>query len=309
MKQRRVKVPLLTDLYLLLRKDTPLDGGSQEHLHSFEASIYTLILLRLRLRWNISQLSPLRSALNSRLERLDIISGDSEAIQDLTNAVKGAFDIITVGTLSLAIEANIQRLLCENLGTPLVTVITHLHVAQDLQCQGLQRQAAGISSTIERICVKFAHLLFWDGKPETVDACKQSLQDWVIDSKTRSSQQGRSKFYEERFQNRNKPSLLVSFVEVVFNRTAPSALGKDFAPNLPMDSSTMSRLVEDIRDFQAVSSLLKVIRDCTGFHDVGCNKSKLLALELTEQFLNNSGDGQSLIRIAETVERLQSGLM
>lgn len=304
-----MKVPLLNDLSQLLRKDTLSNGDSQNHLHSFEASIYTSILLRLRLQWDILQLSPLRSALNSQRERLVMISGDSTAIRGLTNAMKAAFDIITIGTLSLVIEANIQRLLCETLGTPLVSVITHLHVAQGLQCQGLRRQAAGISSTIERICVKFAHLLFWDGKPKTVHACTHSLQNWVIDSKLRSSQQGRSNFLEERFQNRNKPPLLVSFVETLFNRTAPSALEKNFAPNLPMDSSTTLRLLEDMHDFQCVSFLLAAIRDDTGFDDVGCAKNNLRASELAALFPDNPEGGQFLIRIAKTVEKLQSGLI
>jgi hypothetical protein len=309
-----MKVPLLNDLSQLLRKDTLSNGDSQNHLHSFEASIYTSILLRLRLRHDIQQLLPLRSALKSQRERLDMISGDPEAIQGLANAVEGAYDIITIGTLSLAIEANIQRLLCETLGTALVSVITHLHVAQGLQCQGLQsqglrRQAAGISSTIERICVKFAHLLFWDGKPKTVHACTHSLQNWVIDSKSRSSQQGRSNFLEERFQDRNKTSLLVSFVETLFNRTAPSALEKGPTPNLPMNSSTLSKLVEDIRDFQDVSFLLMAIRDGTGFDDVGCAENNLRASELAALFPDSHGDSQFLIRIAKTVEKLQSGLI
>ena len=149
-----------------------------------------------------------------------------------------------------------------------MTAIAHLHVAQNrrrqnLQRQDLQRQGARISSTTERICIKFARLLFWDVKPENIEACKYSLQDWVMGSGLRSLQREWSTFFEEHFRNRNKKPLLTSVVEVLFNQTAPSALEKDFAPKSLMDFCITSRIVEDIHYFECVAFLLAAVRDDT----------------------------------------------
>lgn len=304
MKQPRGSIPLLQDLLVTLGDLRSSDCLSQSDydFRSFEASTYTLLLLRLRDQWDILQLLPLKSVA-SRCERLNVISSDTQVVRSLRDVAKSAFDITTIGCLSMVIEANIQRLLCENMGTPLVAVVAHLHVTQSLESQ-----TPRMSSAIERICVKFDHLLFWDGKPETVKACKESLRNWVMDSKLRSLRKGRSNFFEGLFQSRNKTPPLVRLLEALFQRVEPSAPEKGYASRLLMGSSSISSLQEDIRDFQAVSLLLMAIEDSTGVDSVGCRESMVLAFNLGSQILEDRGGDQVLTGITKRIEKLQTDL-
>lgn len=303
MKQRRGSIPLLHDLVAKYNSLRILRGvpQSEYEFRSLEANIYTLLLLRLRKQWDISRLISLKPALIRRCERLSMLSSDTEVVQGWRDTATSALDITTIGCLSLVIEANIQRLLCENMGAPLVTVVAHLHVIQKLLSQ-----APGTSSTIDRICVKFAHLLFWDGKPKSIAACKESLQNWVMDSKLRSLQKGRSNSFETLFKSRNKLPLLASILTALFAQ--PSTSEEKVAPKFLMDSASRLRLQEDVRDYQAVSLLLEAIENIAKVESVGCHESMELAFTLGNQLLEDHECGQFLTDVVKNVEKLQTDL-
>ncbi|KAM0707274.1 hypothetical protein Q7P35_005512 [Cladosporium inversicolor] len=291
MKQRPGSIPLLHDLvakYNNLRYSRGIPQSEHE-FRSFEANIYTLLLLRLRDQWDISRLISLKSALVRRCERLSMLSSDTEVVQDLRDTATSALDITTIGCLSLVIEANIQRLLCENMGTPLVTVLAHFHVIQRLL-----GQTVGICSTMDQVCVKFAHLLFWDGEPQSIAACKESLQNWVMDSKLRSLQKGHSNFFEALFKSRNKLPPLAKILTALFVQ--------------PSTSEKKTKLQEDIHDYQAVFLLLMAIENTAKVESVGCPESMKLAFNLGNQLLEDHECGQILADIAKNVEKLQMDL-
>jgi hypothetical protein len=303
MKQRPGSIPLLHDLVakyndLRFSRDIP---QSEHEFRSFEANIYTLLLLRLRDQWDISRLISLKSALIRRCERLTLLSSDTKVVQGLRNTATSALDITTIGCLSLVIEANIQRLLCENMGTPLVTVVAHLHVIQRLLGQTL-----GICSTMDQFCVKFAHLLFWDGEPQSIAACKKSLQNWVMDSKLRSLRKGRSDFFETLFNGRNKLPLLARILTAL--SVQPPTFEKKVAPNLLVCSASKPRLQEDIGDYRAVSSLLMAIENTAKVESVGCHEGMKLAFTLGSQLLEDHECGQFLTDVAKNVEKFQIDL-
>lgn len=128
MRQPPGSVPLVHDLAVLLVTFRNASPQNDYCFKVFEASTYTLLLLRLRGQWNVSQLFTQKLALASQCQRLNLVASEPRFAQHLLDVARSASDITTIGCLSFLIEADLQRLLCDTMGAPLVRVIAHLHV-------------------------------------------------------------------------------------------------------------------------------------------------------------------------------------
>jgi hypothetical protein len=219
MLRDRGTIPLVHDVTVLLRRLITASSQIDVSAEIFEASVYVLVLLRLEDQWNKLQLSHMKSALASQCERLSKLASNIADVTKIQEVAASAFDITTIGCLSFHLEMNFQRLLCQRLGGPLITMVAHLYINQKFESP-----ASKTSLVLERVCEKFAHLLFWEKEvPKTPEKCKESIGKWILDLDERSLHPGQSKFFEKKFRKRNMPPKLVRLAEILFKSKDPAA--------------------------------------------------------------------------------------
>jgi hypothetical protein len=306
-RRNRGTIPLVHDAALLLGELGEMseasfqDGASAKR---FEASVYVLVLWRLKDRWDDKpQLFDQRSALVSRCERLSKLTSDMADVIELREVATLATDITTIGCLSMYAEANNQWLSCQALGEPLIATVAHLYIYQRIR-----KGDSKTSFVLDRICEKFAHLLFWDGVPKDRGTCKDSLENWILDSKLRSLRPRETGIIEELFQKRNTAPTVVGLAEILFGSKDLAASNHRSASGSKVVSpgpSTLLEMESDFRDFLAISMLLKVTEECTNVVSIGSKNSKVLALHLGYQMIRGNNDFDILTGIVGGLEKFQ----
>jgi hypothetical protein len=296
-RRNRGTIPLVHDAALLLGELGEMSEASFQDDASakrFEASVYVLVLWRLKDRWDDKpQLFDQRLALISRCERLSKLTSDIADVTKLREGATLAPDIITIGCLSMYAEANNQRLSCQALGEPLIATVAHLYIYQKIR-----KGDSKTSFVLDRICEKFAHLLFWDGVPKDQETCKNSLENWILDSKLRSLRPRETGIIEELFQKRNTAPTVVGLVA---SNHGSASSSKVVSPG----PSTLLEMESDFRDFLAISMLLKVTEECTNVISIGSENSKVLALHLGYQMIRGNNDFDILTGIVGGLEKFQ----
>jgi hypothetical protein len=295
----RGRIPLVHDVAVLLGEVSTASFQNDASAKIFETSVYVLVLRRLRGRWNDSQLSRQREALYDRCDRLSKITSDSATVRKLREVAASAVDIITIGCLSTYAEANFQRQLCQVLGEPLITTVAHLYINQKLD----NRPSFKTSFVLERICGEFAHLLFWHKVPKTRKDCKESIENWILDSKMRSLLPGRARFFEKRFQNRNIAPTVVGAAEILFRSKDHAASGhgsNSGSKVVSLGPSTLPKMESDFRDFFAIFRLLVAIEECTRVEDIESKQREALCLGL--QMIQGISDSDLLTKIVDGLE-------
>jgi hypothetical protein len=310
-------MPLVQIVKLLLEKVIAASSLNDVIAETFEASVYILVLSRLKGLFerpyqslnqeNLSdespQLSNQRSALESRFKRLSKLVGDIADVTELRKKAALATDITTIGYLSILAEVNIQRLLCQVLGEPLITVVAHMYINQKLESL-----APKSSLVLDRICEKFADLLFWSGVPKDRKELNISITKWVLGS-SGGTRQERAEFLEDRFRNRNTAPAVIVLAEILFKSKDPTASKHRSTSASKAVSLGPSTLLDDMesdyRDFLAVFKFLEVIEKFTKVESIESIKSRNLAFYLGMQMIVSKNDPELLTKIVEELEKFE----
>ena len=194
-----------------------------------------------------------------------------------------ALDITTVGCLSIWIEANLQNLLQETLGQPLVTAAVHLYVYHRL------RGETKTDPRLDRLCEKFAKLLFWDGVPKDITSCQESVRHWILDINCRSLQ---TNFTKQQFDKRKLrlTSRLCRLYGGSYPRLETNSC--DFGP-------VVMELCEDRRHAAAIYALLVALEEAIGLESTADEIARREAFRLTVRILTAKGETRILQRVLE----------
>ena len=165
-------IPLIHDLAKLVAALQGSSSHKENTCNVFRGAVHTLTIMRLKIRWDETALSEQRAASHMLFGRLKLVS-DQPTTQFKPD---GTIDITTISSLAAWSEMNLQNLLRQKLGEPLIAVVIHLYMHETLLAR---RDKLPL---LECLCDRFSDLLFSNGKPQNATDCKQSVMRWIFDS-------------------------------------------------------------------------------------------------------------------------------
>lgn len=252
-----------------------------------QASVCTVILLRMRGQWDSWEVSNQNQILMRQLCTLESLTEDPTTIRSIRTAAQDSPNIVTTGSLSLFVEANIQKQLHNMIGTPLFTTTIHLYNYLRLRAPPLE-----MDPTMERLCEDFAPLLFWLRKPPlTCAVCKESLKNWVMGARFNSH------LLPDFFDNRMQLPLSIPLVERLFGAESLQKGRGDRLRKYSRESmlteleSTRAKYSRACTVFQATKQTLQAQNRVGTISSAAGNG---MALELCAQILRDDFSGQTL---------------
>lgn len=208
-------IPILNRIMLVVGELHRTPRSKDLPCHIFAGSLMTMIVLQTR-RCE-ADICKHRDALETICRQLRVLSPD-EMVENVSRVAASAKDIITLGCLQAWGEANMELLLRDRLGEPLIATVPHLYVHQ--------RALGNVDSSprMERLIDRFAKLMFWNGKPTNLKGCKESISSWVLDLQGRSLR--RHEFQRNQFDKRKSAPSEMPLLKGILDNTT-SHIDKD----------------------------------------------------------------------------------
>ena len=242
------------------------DSGKEIACNVYREAVHSMTILRLKSRWDENTLSEQRAASHMLFGRLKLVS-DQPTVEFKPD---GTIDITTTSSLGAWSEVNLQRLLRQRLGEPLIVAVIHLYMHETLLAR---RQRIPL---LECLCDKFSDLLFSNGKPQSATGCKESVMKWLFGSDPGFD-------VEVNFAAREEQSTPL-LKKVLSDETSLQNTPREMVQNYRIDP-TLTELEMDCYHYAVLTLLVNAIQHAVGVENSSTTAAKDIARHVGDAIL------------------------
>ncbi|KAJ2990608.1 hypothetical protein NUW58_g2862 [Xylaria curta] len=123
-----------------------------------------------------------------------------EILPSVRKAIQGEIHVWSIASVSAWIESNLNMLLNRVLELPLIPTFVHCYDRLLLKDPSSMR-----SEKLEAFCEKFDNILYWNGRPRTLDDVRKSIDNWILFRDAQTC--GRAQVIVRRRESRRLPAL------------------------------------------------------------------------------------------------------